>query len=301
MRLSEIPQTDLSILHDAEFEDLGFVQQRQPRMLTFAETPRALASIRRNPDVTAVIASPEVASRVPENLGVAVSDQPRLAFAKLHNQLAASGFYWTDFETVVASDARIHPSAWIAPKNVRIGAGSVVLPHATILERCMLDEGVTVGAGAVLGGEGFQRVRGSHPLLEMEHAGGLVIGRGARILAGAVVATGLFRPNTALSRDVRIGAHAFVSHAATIGECTLIGHGAVINGNVRIGRDAWIGPGSVIANDLEIGDEAFVSLGSVVIRNVASGAHVSGNFAMPHRRMLRLLAGADEEPRRRPR
>jgi UDP-3-O-[3-hydroxymyristoyl] glucosamine N-acyltransferase len=172
-----------------------------------------------------------------------------------------------------------------------------VQPHATILERCILGENVTVGAGAVLGGEGFQRVRGTSPLLDMEHAGGLVVERDVRILAGAVIATGLFRSNTRLSHDVRIGSQAFVSHGVTIGAGALVGHGAMINGNVIIGPNSWIGPGAAIANDLAIGDGSFVTLGSVVIRNLPAGSHVSGNFAVAHRKLLRHLAAiqADED------
>jgi UDP-3-O-[3-hydroxymyristoyl] glucosamine N-acyltransferase len=221
---------------------------------------------------------------------VATTIQPRLVFAQIHNRLAEMGFYWTDFETVIDSGARVHPSAFVAERNVRIGAGTVVMPHATILERCVIGAEAMVGAGAVLGGEGFQRVRGSDPMLEMRHAGGLTVGRGARCLAGAVVATGLFRSNTELKRDVRIGSQAFVSHDVTVGERTLIGHGAVVNGNVTIGADVWIGPGAVVSSSLSVGEEAFVSLGAVVVRDVAPGAHLSGNFAIPHRRLLRLLA-----------
>jgi UDP-3-O-[3-hydroxymyristoyl] glucosamine N-acyltransferase len=227
---------------------------------------------------------------VPEGIGVATCVQPRVVFAQIHNRLVECGFYWTNFETIIHPGARVHPSAFVADRNVRIGAGTEVMPHATILERCVLGEEVMVGAGAVLGGEGFQRVRGSEPMLEMKHAGGLTVGSRARFLAGAVVATGLFRSNTELQRDVRIGSQAFVSHDVTVGERTLIGHGAVVNGNVKVGANVWIGPGAVVSNDLNVGDDAFVSLGAVVVRDVPPGARLSGNFAMPHRRFLRFLS-----------
>jgi UDP-3-O-[3-hydroxymyristoyl] glucosamine N-acyltransferase len=81
-----------------------------------------------------------------------------------------------------------------------------------------------------------------------------------------------------------------VSHDVQIGERTLIGHGAVVNGNVKVGANVWIGPGAVVSNDLNVGDDAFVSLGAVVVRDVPPGAHLSGNFAMPHRRFLRFLS-----------
>jgi UDP-3-O-[3-hydroxymyristoyl] glucosamine N-acyltransferase len=69
----------------------------------------------------------------------------------------------------------------------------------------------------------------------------------------------------------------------------------VINGNAAVGADSWIGPGAVISQNLHIGERAFVSLGAVVIRNLAAGARVSGNFAVPHRRLLRMLATLDRD------
>ena len=291
LNLSEIAGFGpLTIHRPGEFESPGFIHHRGAALLTFLEEARFLAKLAGNPDISAVITSPELASRIPDRMAVATCTQPRIVFAQIHNRLAESGYYWTDFESVIDPGARVHPSAFVAEKNVRIGAGTVVMPHATILERCILAEDVTVGAGAVLGGEGFQRVRGSDPMLEMRHAGGLTLGRGVRCLAGAVVATGLFRSNTDLKRDVRIGSQAFVSHDVTVGERTLIGHGAVVNGNVTIGANVWIGPGAVVSSDLSVGEDAFVSLGAVVVRDVPAGARLSGNFAIPHRRLLRLLA-----------
>jgi UDP-3-O-[3-hydroxymyristoyl] glucosamine N-acyltransferase len=121
----------------------------------------------------------------------------------------------------------------------------------------------------------------------------------SRLLPGAVVATGLFRQNTVLSRDVRVGSQAFISHGVEIGERAFVGHGAVLNGGVRVGREAWIGPAVVVAPELEIGDEAFISLGAAVIRSVPAGSHMSGNFAVPHRRLLRFLAGLGTDAKQR--
>jgi UDP-3-O-[3-hydroxymyristoyl] glucosamine N-acyltransferase len=194
---------------------------------------------------------------------------------------------------VIDPSAKVHPSAWIAERNVRIGAASEIGPHATILDRCVIRENVVVGAGAVLGGVGFQTVRSPQPMIEMSHAGGLLVESRARILPGAVIATGLFRQSTLVSEDARVGSNAFVSHGVQLGRRVFVGHGSVINGNVAVGADSWIGPGAVVSQNLRIGEKAFVSLGAVVIRNLAAGARVSGNFAVSHRRLLRILATLD--------
>jgi UDP-3-O-[3-hydroxymyristoyl] glucosamine N-acyltransferase len=216
-----------------------------------------------------------------------VCEDPRAAFAELHNRLSGACFYWQDFASDIHPLAKVDCSAWIAPRNVRIGAHSTIGPRTVVLERCCIADTVTIGASVVLGGAGFQSVRTSHPMIEMEHCGGLTIHSGVRVLPGAVLATGLFRGATEVLPEGRIGSGAFVSHDVQIGGRSFVGHRAVVNGNVIIGEDAWVGPGAVIANNLEIGDHAFVALGAVVIRNVPSWGKVSGNFAVPHQRLLR--------------
>ena len=283
----------ISVLRDGDFLNLGFVQQHQQQMLVFLESDRYLAALQRNQHVSAVLTRPELVALVPGALGVGVCSQPRLAFAAVHNRLASTGFYWQEFPSVIAPDARVHPTAWVAPINVRIGPRSVVEPHATILERCLVGEDVVVGAGAVLGGVGFQTARTEEAMVEMKHAGGLIVGDRVLVLPGAVIATGLFRCATEIANDVRIGSQAFVSHGVKVAERSFVGHGAVVNGNVVIGAGVWIGPGAVIANDLEIGPEAFVSLGAVVISDLPAGSRVSGNFAVPHTGLLRKLAATE--------
>jgi UDP-3-O-[3-hydroxymyristoyl] glucosamine N-acyltransferase len=294
MHLSEVENAaSMAVRRDGDFQTLGFLSDTYPHHLVFLENHGFLRALQRNRSVSAVLTTAELADAVPRDLAVAICDQPRIVFADLHHELALRGFYWDDFPTVIDPSAKVHPTAWIAERNVRIGAASEIAPNATVLERCVIGENVAVGAGAVLGGVGFQTVRSSEPMLEMNHAGGLLVESRARILPGAVIATGLFRQNTVISEDARVGSNAFVSHGVQLGRRVFVGHGSVINGNVAVGAESWIGPGAIVSQNLRIGEKAFVSLGAVVIRNLAAGARVSGNFAVPHRRLLRILATLD--------
>ena len=296
MRLTELAGSfDLTVLRDGDFRNLGFLDDQHESQFVFLESRQFLAALLRHENIRAVLTTPELAEQIPGHLAVATCGQPRLAFAAIHNHLAQTGFYWEEFATVIHPLAQVHPTAWIAPNNIRVGRNSVVGPHATILERCTIGEDVVIGAGAVLGGVGFQTVRAGEGMAEMRHAGGLLVGDRVHILPGAVIATGLFRYNTTIGAEARIGSQAFVSHGVQAGERTFVGHGAVVNGNVKIGKQAWVGPGAVISNDLEIGEQAFVSLGAVVIRDVPPGEQVSGNFAISHQRLLRLLAAMEAE------
>jgi UDP-3-O-[3-hydroxymyristoyl] glucosamine N-acyltransferase len=291
MRLSHVcDPSGLTLQRDGEFHNLGFLCHRYESMMVFLEERRFAAPLRRNESVCAVLTTPELAETIPSHIALATAGNPRAAFAEIHNRLMQGGFYWEDFTTEIDPRAEVHSAAWVAKKNVRIGANSIIGPQAAILERCSIGEQATIGAGVVLGGVGFQTVRSSRPMIEMRHGGGLNIHDGVCILPGAVIATGLFRHNTAILAETRIGAQAFISHDVQVGARSFVGHGAVINGNVEIGGDAWIGPGAIVANNLSIGERAFVSLGAVVIRDVPADGKVSGNFAIPHRRRLRAMA-----------
>src|SRR6266404_6576591 len=168
MRLTEVARSaDITVLRDGDFRNLGFLDDRHESQFVFLESQQFLAALLRRENIRAVLTTPELAQQIPGHLAVATSGQPRLTFAAIHNQLAQAGFYWDEFATVVDPGADVHPTAWIAPKNVRVGKGSVVGPHATILERCMAGEDVIIGAGVVLGGVGFQTVRASQAMVEM--------------------------------------------------------------------------------------------------------------------------------------
>ncbi len=277
-------------LRDGDFEDLGFLFECRNNMFTFVEHSRYLGALQRNNSVRAVLTTPELAHRIPGDFAVAVCENPRLGFAKIHNCLCATEFYWKNFKTVIDSEAEVHPSASVAEQNVRIGRKTRVGPHATILERCVLGDSCVIGAQSVLGGVGMQTVRTGDTLLEMQHAGGCTLDERVQVLPGAVIATGLFRQNTYIGCDARIGSQSFVSHGVHVGRGAFIGHGSVVNGNVKVGDHAWIGPGAIISQTLTIGQDATVSLGAVVISDVEPGARVSGNFAVAHRALLRNVA-----------
>jgi UDP-3-O-[3-hydroxymyristoyl] glucosamine N-acyltransferase len=293
MRLSECARiAPMAVCRDASFEALGFLVDPQPGMLAFLESARYLPLLARCRDeVACVVTAPELADRIQERVGLAVAASPRRTFFDLHNHLARqTDFYGTPFPTFVDPTAVVHPTAWVAPMNVSIGPGTRVQPHASILEGSIVGARVLVQPGVVLGGIGLQTSRFADAVVDLEHAGRLVIEDDVQLLAHAVVAKAIFRQKTTIETGCRVGTHAFVSHNARIGARTFLGHGAVVNGNVVVGRDCWIGPGAVVSHSVRIGDGARISLGAAVVRDVAPFEHVSGNFAMEHRRFLRRIA-----------
>jgi len=290
MLLSDVaPRLRLQLVRDASFANLGFLSAPLPEMLAFAENERFLHSALRLDAVAALITPTELAEHVPTSVGLALTDNPRLAFSELHNYLALHTDFYVrgDRETQIAADASVHPQASVASSGVVIGAGCKIAAHASVLDGSSLGENVILHEGVVVAGVGLQVEDTGNGNFDLEHAGRVEIADGVRIMGNSIIARGLFRQATVIGRNVRIGNLSFISHNVVVGQDTVIGHGVTINGNVTVGSGVWVGPGATIANGVTIGDRAHVSLGSVVVRNVPAGARVSGNFSVDHRTFLR--------------
>jgi UDP-3-O-[3-hydroxymyristoyl] glucosamine N-acyltransferase len=228
---------------------------------------------------------------VPQNLGLVVGHEPADAFHRIHQSLAdRTDFYGDDIESRIHPRARVHHTATIDDRNVRIAADVVVGAGAVICGRVVIAAGAVISPGAVIGASGFQTSLVDGRPVEFAHVGGVVIEENALVLSNATVARGLFRQDTVLGRDCRVGNNAFVSHNVQLGPRSVVGHGAQVNGNVEVGADAWIGPGATISNNLTIGDGARIDLGATVIGSVAPHNHVGGPPAIDHRAMLREVA-----------
>jgi UDP-3-O-[3-hydroxymyristoyl] glucosamine N-acyltransferase len=289
MRLSEIaPLIEATVVRDAEFSNLGLLFDDLPDKLIFVESTHFVAAARKARGIGCVVCTPELVSSFSGTGGLATSAEPKSAFFRLQQFLVEeTDFYGASFPTVIHPSARVHPRAWIAPQNVRIGPNTVIDANVSIDERSLIGAGVRIRAGAVLGSEGFQSLRYSGGIVQMAHGGGVSVQDHVEIFANAVIARALFRQMTTVGEHSRIGNGAFVSHNVQLGQRCFVGHNAAINGHTNVGDDTWIGPNATVSNLLSLGARSRISLGAVVIQSVPAGTHVTGMPAIEHRRMLR--------------
>lgn len=102
-----------------------------------------------------------------------------------------------------------------------------------------------------------------------EISGGVVMGEGNLILAGAFVGAG-----AVLGSDCIINVHATVSHQCIISDHCHIASGAVLAGGVVVGENTLIGQGCTIYQNVTIGKNVVLYNGCNVYKNVPDGSVV---------------------------
>lgn len=279
----------IEIIRDAPVETLGLLLDSRKGVLAPFYDGRYLDELKRNKAIAMVLTTPPLLELVPADRGVAICTDPLDSFYTLHCLLLAAGHYWSSFANEIARDARIHPTAWIADRDVRIGSGTVIGPKVVIEERSVIGENCVIGSGSVIGAEGFEvRMVGGRQLA-VPHAGGVRIGAHVTIQSNAMVDRALFGDFTEIGDDTVVDNLVHLAHGVFIGKRCRIVAAAVVCGATIVGDDVWIGPNATVSSALRIGEGARVSLGAVVVRDVPPGGHVSGNFAVDHHRAVKLF------------
>lgn len=240
--------------------------------------------------IAGVITTPELAGKVPGGMGLAITNEPLRAHHEIHVLLSKMpARLFVDFPSEIDPSAEIHPTAWIASRNVRIGAGARILPFAVVNEHSEVGEGSRIHSQAVIGGDAYEIVMIDGQQVLRPQTGGVVIGKNCEILTGSVVTRAAFWGATIVGDRTVLDCKVIVSHDCHIGTNVRIGGSSWLGGRVRIGDRASLGPNCSISNGLRIGEGAKVSIGAVVTRDVASHGHVSGNFAIDHHKLIEQL------------
>jgi UDP-3-O-[3-hydroxymyristoyl] glucosamine N-acyltransferase len=286
MRLSALFPAS-SIVRDAEVRFTHPPRTTRKKAACYALDDTAVQLANANPNIAAILTTPELANLVHTEKGCSISSAPKAAFYALHNALFRNG------SMALHGVSNIHPTAKIAAtvvigKNVIIESGVTIGAHAVLEDFTIVGAETLIGPHAVIGGRGLQDtfVGGENTIIEF--AGGVRIGRRCEILSAALIQRPYFADYTEIGDDVKLGPGASIGHGAHIGRATCVGARSVVAGTAKIGCDVWIGPASAISDGIEIGDRARVQLGSVVVRSVPDGEVVSGNFALPHSQHLRI-------------
>lgn len=279
------------VLTDGEFKSIGNISQNKIKQLAFVESEKYLPLLLECPNISCIVTTEEIAAAVPDSLGVLVSNNPRISFYQIHNFLAQkTAFYGIPTPTFISRSSKIHPRAYVAESNVKIGERCYIGPNAMILENSILEDDIIVRAGSIIGTEGFRFERIGNEILPIMHAGGVLIHRGVEIQANSCIATAKFGGDfTEIGEYTKIDNLVHIAHNVVIGKRCAIIAGAIVAGSTVVGDDVWIGPNACISDQLRVGNNSFITMGSIVTKDVPSGQRVTGNFAIDHRKFIEFL------------
>ncbi len=241
-----------------------------------------------------------------------VSPNPHLTYALaarlLHPPPAVIGGRHPS--AVVATDARVDPTAWIGATavveagaeigpRVFVGPGSIVSAgcrideDARLVARVTLCEGTRVGKrvliqpGAVIGREGFGFAKDGERWVRIPQLGGVRLGDDVEIGANTTVDRGALE-DTLIAAGAKLDNLIQIGHNCRIGENTAMAACSGISGSTTIGRNCTIAGAVGIAGHLAIGDDVHFTGMAMVTRSVTEpGVYSSGIPAMPNAKWRR--------------
>jgi UDP-3-O-[3-hydroxymyristoyl] glucosamine N-acyltransferase len=240
---------------------------------------------------------------------------PYLAFAKAMEVFApawtpAPGIHRLAFvadTAQVAADASIGPFA-VIHERARIGARTIVQPHAVIArdaqigddclihagvsirERVVLGNRVVVQDGAVIGSDGYgfaRDVDGSH--YKIPQVGGVVLEDDVEIGAN----TTIDRPavgQTRICRGAKIDNLVQIAHGVTVGPRSLLAAQVGIAGSTTLEESVTLAGQVGVAGHLTVGKGVIATAQTGIPNSVEAGALVSGYPAIDNRDWLKASA-----------
>lgn len=289
--LSEFSQSaDILVIRDGHFSGTAKIPSRVPNRLVPVGCGKYLSDLREAQGVAAVLCPPGLADQIPADLALATCARPLDAFHRIHIELCQRPeYFWTSFPSRISESVRVHPSAVIAPNDVVIGPSTVVGPNAVILERSLIGSECNIGPGVVIGSDAFEIINLDGKRLAIPQAGGVRLGDRVTVQANTTIVRSTFGGFTEIGDECAFDCHVHVAHDCVLGKRVTVTACAEISGRVTIGDDAYLGPNVSISNGLTIGARARITIGSVLTRDVPDNGHVTGNFAIDHRKWLKFV------------
>lgn len=282
--------SSLTVRRDCHFAFVGKV----PTLLDQRVVPcRAAAHIEAalgTDGIVGIITTNALADQVPSIMGLATADDPVSASLDLHEAIAdRPNHLWEDFDTEIDPSATLHPSAVIAPRNVRIGARTVIEAGCVVRERSLIGPDVYLGPTTIVGAEALDVRQSMSPMRILRQAGGVRLGAHVQVLGHTTLVRATFGGFTEIGDESIIDVHIYIAHDCKIGRRVTMVSGTTVSGRCEIGDETYIGPNATLRNGIQVGPSARISMGSVVTQNVEPGQTVSGNFAVDHDQWLRFI------------
>jgi UDP-3-O-[3-hydroxymyristoyl] glucosamine N-acyltransferase LpxD len=280
----------LRVIRNCEFSFVGKIPTNLDDRIVSCIDELQIKEMLRSRGIAGVITTKNLVEKIPDFLGLAVSEHPWSSTIELQERIAAMpDFQWKKFGSIIHKSVEIMQNAYVSDYDVVIGKGTIVHPNAIIYPRVIIGENCSIGPGAVIGCDAFEVITSVSPHRIIQQSGGVRLGNSVDIQAKCTVVRATFGGFTELGDETKLDCQVHFAHDCVTGKRVRVAACAEISGRVQIGDDTFIGPNASIRNGISIGRRSKVSMGSVVTRAVPDDSTVTGNFAVDHRKWINFM------------
>ena len=182
-------------------------------------------------------------------------------------------------DAVVGEHAHLQAQVFLG-RAARVGDDCWLMPGVTVAAECELGRRVRLQPGVVIGSDGFgyEFVQGRHE--KVPQVGHVVIGDDVEIGANSTLDRARFS-RTVVGEGTKIDNLVQIAHNVVIGRHCLLCSQVGISGSTQLGDYVILAGQSGLAGHLTLGQGAKVGGSAAVTQDVAPGAYVNGNPAIP--------------------
>lgn len=293
MELQKLAYLSENVKINNIFNTLAPLSENHPdkKVLSFINNSKFLDILYSNKNISCLVCTEEIYEILKEEylksnkIGIIISENPKDTFFKIQNYLVKeTEFYFKSFSNIISDKVKIHSTAVVEDKSVIIEDGVEIGANTIIHSNTVVKKNCKIGANCIIGGESF-----SFNNFNKIYAGGKVIlEENVELLGNNSIERGIYR-DTVIKENTKISYGSVIEHDVEIGKNTLICANVAITGRVKAGDNCYFGPGSIIRNGLEIETNGRVNMGAIVTKNIKENEHVSGNFAVEHKKYINFI------------
>ncbi len=177
----------------------------------------------------------------------------------------------------IGKDASIFPGV-VVMDDCSIGDHTVLYPNVCVYSNTNIGKRVIVGAGTVIGSDGFGYVKDEDgSLLKVPHLGGVFIGDDVEIGSNTSIDRGTLG-DTIIKKGTKIDNLVQVAHNCVLGENNILCGMTGLSGSTELGNNVIMGANSGTKGHIKIGDNCIVTARTSVSKDLKPGSEVKGMY-----------------------